>query len=151
MKLTVVSCTVALVGALLWTATLMASRPFIPTPTTPPAAVDCGSVSCAGFVVYENGAYYTPCVNCGCVAPCSSGPSGSTELGGGWSACKCGGQVEPRCCHLIFRFDEENNDWEWFHAGDCNPTGSPCPAGECAWNVTWSEDETSFEVSAGCS
>jgi hypothetical protein len=83
--------------------------------TVAPAA--CVSVSCETFVVFDsqNGGLQMPppCVNHGCPAGCSGGNSAE---GGGWQTCKCGGQVEPRCCHLLYR-DNGEGGYEQSFAG----------------------------------
>lgn len=97
--------------------------------TVAPAA--CVSVSCETFVVFDsqNGGLQMPppCVNHGCPAGCSGGNSAE---GGGWQTCKCGGQVEPRCCHLLYR-DNGEGGYEQSFAGFCESEAHPsCPPGD---------------------
>lgn len=116
----------------------------------PPAT--CVSVSCETFVVFDsqNGGLQMPppCVNHGCPAGCSGGSS--TE-GGGWQTCKCGGQVEPRCCHLLYR-DNGEGGYEVSSAGFCESEDHPsCPEGDgCTFEIAGQSEPLYYERYALC-
>jgi len=108
----------------------------------------CAAVSCETVVVWDaqSGGFQSPppCLNHGCSAGCSAGASGE---GGGWQTCKCGGQVEPRCCHLIYMSDG-GGGYDVSTAGTCSASQG-CGGGTC---IPWFEgvEEEYFEITALC-
>jgi len=119
---------------------------------TPRAAVStrCASVSCETIVVYDaqNGGFQVPppCLNQGCAAGCSHGGS---SVGGGWLTCKCGGQVEPRCCHVIYKPDGLGG-YDVSTAGTCSQSQG-CPGGTTCFPLVEGIEGEFFEITAACS
>lgn len=117
-----------------------------------PAAVSarCTAVNCETIVVYDaqNGGFQAPppCLNQGCAAGCSHGGSG---VGGGWLTCKCGGQVEPRCCHVIYRPDGFGG-YDVSTAGTCSQSQG-CPGGTTCFPLVEGIEGEFFEITAACS
>jgi hypothetical protein len=139
---------------------LSAAATYLPIPARVSATVSsatlssCASVSCEGFLVVDENEIFTPCVNHGCAAGCSTGASSSTKEGGPWSTCKCGGQVEPRCCHLLFVVDQSQGTFSVQSDGSCKEgpnANSACPEGNtCGFWREASEDESFQEFGAIC-
>ncbi len=133
------------------TSAILAAPATTPAAVAPSAGPACRSVSCESFVVIDGPTISTPCINHGCGAGCSPGPSNSTKDGGGWSTCKCGGQVEPRCCHVIFRVDYDLLTYEVESDGDCGSQNSNCPGGtKCGFWKLESIDGSFKEFGAIC-
>lgn len=130
------------------------SHAVAPAAVNPATTSACASVNCETAIVYDEteGGFVEPppCINHGCSAGCSPGDSASELFGGGWSTCLCGGEIEPRCCHIIYRGDEEGG-YEWTTDGNCSAQQSGCAQGSvCGWISTGSLDPLVFEVLAGC-
>ena len=124
-------------------------------PSAAASSASCASVSCETRIVFDSEAggiqHPPPCVNHGCAAGCYGGLSGQ---GGGWQTCKCAGQVEPRCCHLLYKPAGEGYDV--LEGGGCRTSGdegdpfASCPAGVCSIDVFVVIDPPYYEMYATC-